>query len=152
MVLRSANSSPADRDLNRNSTLKCDYFLRQRPPLTDCCVVRVWHALLCCRRVLRYTLVGRKHISAKKRKTEMTGPRNPFRTAVPFWGQTTRNLTGSSPKRDCGSKRLDPKSSQCQSCIEKWRVLYVCAIWDLFIGIAVYFSLKSSFGWGMELL
>ena len=23
---------------------------------------------------------------------------NPFRTAVPFWGQTTRNLTGLSPK------------------------------------------------------
>ena len=28
----------------------------------------------------------------------------PFRTAVPFWGQTTWNLAGLSPKRDCGSK------------------------------------------------
>ena len=28
---------------------------------------------------------------------------NPFRTAVPFWGQTTRSLTGLSPERDCGS-------------------------------------------------
>ena len=27
----------------------------------------------------------------------------PFRTAVPFRGQTTRNLSGLSPKRDCGS-------------------------------------------------
>ena len=32
---------------------------------------------------------------------------NPFRTAVPFWGQTTRNLSGLSPKRDCGSKRVN---------------------------------------------
>ena len=31
---------------------------------------------------------------------------NPFRTAAPFWGQTTRNLAGLSPKRDCGSKTL----------------------------------------------
>ena len=29
---------------------------------------------------------------------------NPFRTAVPFWGQSTWNLTGLSPQRDCGSK------------------------------------------------
>ena len=27
-----------------------------------------------------------------------------LRTAVPFWGQTTQNLTGLSPKWDCGSK------------------------------------------------
>ena len=36
---------------------------------------------------------------------------NPFRTAVPFWGQTTRNLTGLSTKRDCGSKRVNKLSS-----------------------------------------
>ena len=29
---------------------------------------------------------------------------NPFRTAVPFWGQTTWNLSGLSPQRDRGSK------------------------------------------------
>ena len=29
---------------------------------------------------------------------------NPFRTAVPFWGQTASNLTGLSPKWDCGSE------------------------------------------------
>ena len=28
---------------------------------------------------------------------------NPFRTAVPFWGQLTYNLSELSPKRDCGS-------------------------------------------------
>ena len=31
---------------------------------------------------------------------------NPFRTAVPFWGQTTWNLTGLSLKRDCGPERV----------------------------------------------
>ena len=27
---------------------------------------------------------------------------NPFRTAVPFWGQTTQISSSLSPKRDCG--------------------------------------------------
>ena len=31
---------------------------------------------------------------------------NPFRTPVPFWGQLTYFLTGLSPKRNCGSKRV----------------------------------------------
>ena len=31
---------------------------------------------------------------------------NPFRTAVPFLGQTTQILTTLSPKRDCGPKRV----------------------------------------------
>ena len=35
---------------------------------------------------------------------------NPFRTAVPFWGQTTWNLNGLSPKPDCGSKRVKAHS------------------------------------------
>ena len=26
--------------------------------------------------------------------------------SLPFWGQTTWNLTGLSPERDCGSKRV----------------------------------------------
>ena len=34
-------------------------------------------------------------------------PINPFRTAVPLWGQITWNLSGLSPKRDCGSKRVN---------------------------------------------
>ena len=29
---------------------------------------------------------------------------NPFRIAVPFWGQTTQISSSLSPKRDCGSK------------------------------------------------
>ena len=31
---------------------------------------------------------------------------NPFRTAVPFWGQTTWNQCGVSPNPDCSAKRL----------------------------------------------
>ena len=32
---------------------------------------------------------------------------DPFRTAVPVWGQTTQMLRGLSPKRDCGPKRVN---------------------------------------------
>ena len=35
----------------------------------------------------------------------------PFRTAVPFWGQTTWSLSGLSPKRGCGSKKVKPHPS-----------------------------------------
>ena len=38
---------------------------------------------------------------------------NPFRAAVPFWGQTTQNSTGVSPKRDCGSKRVKVVAQNC---------------------------------------
>ena len=31
---------------------------------------------------------------------------NPFRTAVPFWGQTTQISSSFDPKQDCGSKRV----------------------------------------------
>ena len=31
---------------------------------------------------------------------------NPLRTAVPFWGQTSRILSNVSPKRNCGPKRV----------------------------------------------
>ena len=32
---------------------------------------------------------------------------NPFRTAVPFWGQTSQISSSLSPKRDCGSKGVN---------------------------------------------
>ena len=32
---------------------------------------------------------------------------NPFRTAVPFWGQTSRILSNLSPKLDCGPKSVN---------------------------------------------
>ena len=37
----------------------------------------------------------------------------PFSTAVPFWGPTTQNLTGLSPKRDCGSIRVKGLGAAC---------------------------------------
>ena len=33
---------------------------------------------------------------------------NPFRTAVPFWGQTSQISSSFVPKRDCGSKGVNP--------------------------------------------
>ena len=32
---------------------------------------------------------------------------HPFSTAVPFWGQTTWSLSGSSPQRDCSARRVN---------------------------------------------
>ena len=32
---------------------------------------------------------------------------NPFRTAVPFWGQNSQCSSSLSPKRDCGSKGVN---------------------------------------------
>ena len=40
---------------------------------------------------------------------------NPFRTTVPFGGQTTRNLTGLPPKRDCSSKGVKREKLLLQS-------------------------------------
>ena len=31
---------------------------------------------------------------------------NPFKTAIPFWGQTILNLSSLSPKRDCGPEMV----------------------------------------------
>ena len=33
---------------------------------------------------------------------------NPFRTSVSFWVQTIQFVSSLSPKRDCGSKRVNP--------------------------------------------
>ena len=35
------------------------------------------------------------------------GPINPFRTAVPFWRQTSQILSDLSPKRNCSPKRVN---------------------------------------------
>ena len=35
---------------------------------------------------------------------------NPFRTAVPLWGQSSHFISNLSPKRDCGSKRVNINS------------------------------------------
>ena len=40
----------------------------------------------------------------------LTGPFNPFRTAVPFLGQTTQISSRLSPKRDCGTKGVKAAS------------------------------------------
>ena len=57
---------------------------------------------------VHYTSGQRGHRSDRFFSWESQGAfRNPLRTAVPFWGQSTRILSGSSPDRDCGSKRVE---------------------------------------------
>ena len=56
---------------------------------------------------------------------------NPFRTAVPFWEQSTWNLIGLSPKWYCSSKRVD-------TCLENhnliWSPLGTCPIrWNPYL-------------------
>ena len=40
-------------------------------------------------------------------------PVNPSRTAVLLWGQSSQIISNLSPKRDCGSKRVNPSSLPC---------------------------------------
>ena len=47
----------------------------------------------------RSIYVCMNHVSISILKLKL----NPFRTAVPFWGQTTQISSSFSPKRDCGS-------------------------------------------------
>ena len=36
---------------------------------------------------------------------------NPFRTAVPFWGQTSQIISNLSPKRDCSPRRVKSRNN-----------------------------------------
>ena len=40
---------------------------------------------------------------------------NPFRTAVPFWGQTSQTPSNMPPERDCTPKRVDRPTGRPQS-------------------------------------
>ena len=42
---------------------------------------------------------------------------NPFRTAVPFWGQTSQKISKLSPKRDWGSKGVKMNHQQKQGAV-----------------------------------
>ena len=67
---------------------------------------------LCTTACKRSSALGCEHVPVMSRvplKVDSSRPRtlvdiNPFRTAVPLWGQTAWNLTGLPPKWDCGSK------------------------------------------------
>ena len=40
---------------------------------------------------------------------------HPFRTAVPFWGQTSQSSSSLSPRQDCGSKGAKwPKAAEAE--------------------------------------
>ena len=44
---------------------------------------------------------------------------NPFRTAVPFWGQSSQISSSFVPKRDCGSKGVKLRSESDEKKQEK---------------------------------
>ena len=46
-------------------------------------------------------------------------PVNPFRTAIPFWGQLTWDLSDLSPKRDGGPKRVERQGGRVEETIDK---------------------------------
>ena len=46
-----------------------------------------------------------------------------FRTAVPFWGQTSQIISNLSPKRDCSPKRVKEQHSSSF-------YIYCCCIWN----------------------
>ena len=46
---------------------------------------------------------------------------NPFRTAVPFWGQTPQILSDVSPKRDRGPKRAKARYREASVWHSVWR-------------------------------
>ena len=52
---------------------------------------------------------------------------NPFRTAVPFWGQSSLILGNLSPKRDRGSKRF---KSSAKKLWNRWQISYTGSFWD----------------------
>ena len=52
---------------------------------------------------------------------------NPFRTAVPVWGQTTQTSSSLSPKRDCGSVGVKIKVGTL--CIPRQIKGFVCLYW-----------------------
>ena len=67
---------------------------------------RGWDRLRCryTGKYAEFQLKSRTTVSSCN--THHTGTSNPFRTAVPFWGQTTQFMSSLSPERDCGPQRV----------------------------------------------
>ena len=59
--------------------------------------------------------------------TSVSAAINPFRTAVPFWGQTSQILSSLSPKRDWGSKGVKKQEncSRLDHLVSETPLLYV---------------------------
>ena len=50
---------------------------------------------------------------------------NPFRTAVPLWGQPNQNLSSLSPKRDCSTKTSEGRPTNCQGLLYRKKYIEV---------------------------
>ena len=92
----------------------------QKRPRT-CTIVRLTckHVLVCTHVLVRQNLL--QHLQGVfQNNFQCVGVPvtfNPFRTAVPFWGQTTQLLSNLSPKRDCGSKGVKLLLNQTFGCL-----------------------------------
>ena len=103
-----ACTHPTDDDLQAfNSTYSTSYLSIYLSFLLRCCMGPVYKT-----RSIRYTSNPGDY--TKCYITQIIrlplGERdlsNPFSTAVPFWGQTTPNLSGLPPKGDCSPERFD---------------------------------------------
>ena len=90
-ITQHLNQHPAGRQAPRRADER-DGVRRRVRAAASLCFFRFWWR----------GLGSYRSLSASLRWAEET--LNPFRTAVPFTGQTTQTLSGVSPKRDCGSK------------------------------------------------
>ena len=61
------------------------------------------------KRVVFAVAERRPRFNSKEIVSVVTALVNPFRTAVPFWEQTTQISSSLSRKRDCGSKGVNPR-------------------------------------------
>ena len=68
-----------------------------------------------------------------------------FRTAVPFWWQTTWNLTGMSPKRDCGSKRV--KGLKIWRLQRRRPLLLLLRDWREIMSLCEFVRVRAANGW-----
>ena len=84
--------------------------------------------------------------------TTNSGPSfvNPCRAAVPFWGQTTQILSGLSPKRDCGIKRVnvpfDAREEKIRKCFGSPSSLFTFRH-DIFYFLVLPFLLFRFVSW-----
>ena len=71
------------------------------------CIIPAMRVIQQCRMLYRFQFVVAPLPEARPGGERFYERMNLFRTAVTFWGQLTQNLTALSPKRDCGSKRVN---------------------------------------------
>ena len=91
------------------------------------------------RRTPRGTFARHVYIATEQSPHRM----NPFRTAVPFWGQTTQISSSLSPKQDCGSEGVKIPLAWPSVCLHTYYMpgIYIHArVQDIFRNIYTRFQ------------